>query len=176
MSTASIARVLSEGSQIVDYFEEEKEKIERKKLKLMSKDAIDPEIFTKGLSCLGKTFNNARHAYLNLNISNYNVVSVVVNCSIKQIQGIEKFKYLQSVDLSYNKLIHLKDLSHLKHLIKLKASWNQLRRTFDFDPPANLEWVDYTGNAINKIENADKNKYLKYLNLDSNNIQVIEGL
>ena len=85
MSTASIARVLSEGSQIVDYFEEEKEKIERKKLKLMSKDAIDPEIFTKGLSCLGKTFNNARHAYLNLNISNNNVVSVVVNCSIKQI-------------------------------------------------------------------------------------------
>lgn len=47
---------------------------------------------------------------------------------------------------------------------------------FDFDPPANLEWVDYTGNAINKIENADKNIYIKYLNLDSNNIQQIEGL
>lgn len=47
---------------------------------------------------------------------------------------------------------------------------------FDFDPPANLEWVDYSGNAINKIENADKNIYLKHLNLDSNNIQQIEGL
>jgi hypothetical protein len=56
-------------------------------------------------------------------------------------------------------------------MIKLKAAWNQIRRTFDFDPPANLEWVDYTGNAINKIENADKNIFLKYLNLDSNNIQ-----
>lgn len=72
--------------------------------------------------------------------------------------------------MSNNKLISLKDLSHLKHMIKLKAGWNQLRRTFDFDPPANLEWVDYTGNAINKIENADKNVFLKYLNLDSNNI------
>lgn len=61
-------------------------------------------------------------------------------------------------------------------MIKLKASWNQLRRMFDFDPPANLEWVDYSGNAINKIENCDKNIYLKYLNLDSNNIQTIEGL
>lgn len=37
MSTASVARVISESSQIVDYFEEEKEKIDRKKLKLMSK-------------------------------------------------------------------------------------------------------------------------------------------
>lgn len=79
MSTASIARVISEGSQIVDYFEEEKEKIEKKKLKLMSRDPIDVEIFKNGLSCLGKTFNNARHAYLTLNISNNNLVSIVVS-------------------------------------------------------------------------------------------------
>lgn len=55
-------------------------------------------------------------------------------------------------------------------MTKLKAAWNQIRKTFDFDPPANLEWVDYTGNAINKIENADKNVFLKYLYLDSNSI------
>ena len=61
-------------------------------------------------------------------------------------------------------------------MIKLKAAWNQIRKTFDFDPPANLEFVDYTGNLINKIENADKNPYLKTLILDSNNIQQIEGL
>ena len=70
------------------------------------------------------------------------------------------------MDVSYNKLIHLKDLSSLKHMIKLKAAWNQIRRTFDFDPPANLEWVDYTGNAINKIENAERNIFLKHLYLD----------
>lgn len=78
---------------------------------------------------------------------------------------------MQNIDVSNNNLIHLKDLSHLKHLIKLKAAWNQIRRMFDFDPPANLEYVDYTGNAINKIENADRNLYLKHLILDSNNIQ-----
>ena len=81
MSTASVARVISEGSQIVDYFEEEKEKIERKKLKMMSKEPIDVQIFKQGLSCLGKTFNNARHAYLTLNIQNNNLVSIVV-CSL----------------------------------------------------------------------------------------------
>ena len=79
MSTASVARVISEGSQIVDYFEEEKEKIERKKLKMMSKEPIDAQIFKQGLSCLGKTFNNARHAYLTLNIQNNNLVSIVVS-------------------------------------------------------------------------------------------------
>lgn len=61
-------------------------------------------------------------------------------------------------------------------MIKLKAAWNQIRRTFDFEPPANLEFVDYTGNLINKIENANRNPYLKTLILDSNNIQQIEGL
>ena len=82
MSTASVARVISEGSQIVDYFEEEKEKIERKKLKMMSKEPIDVQIFKQGLSCLGKTFNNARHAYLTLNIQNNNLVSIVVCSSL----------------------------------------------------------------------------------------------
>ena len=47
---------------------------------------------------------------------------------------------------------------------------------FDFEPPANLEWVDYSGNAINKIENCYKNVYLKYLNLDNNHISQLEGL
>ena len=79
MSTASVARVYSEASQMKDYFEEEKEKIEKKKLKEMSLEPIDVSIFKNGLSCLGKTFNNAPHAYLNLNISNHNLVSIVVS-------------------------------------------------------------------------------------------------
>lgn len=82
MSTASVARVYSEASQMKDYFEEEKEKIEKKKLKEMAKEPVDVQIFKNGLSCLGKTFNNARHAYLNLNISNNNLVSIVVSLAI----------------------------------------------------------------------------------------------
>jgi len=89
MSTATVARVFSEASQMKDYFEDEKEKIEKKKLKELSRESIDDELFKKGLSCLGKTFNNARHAYLTLTISNNNLVSIVVrNIVYLNIRGL----------------------------------------------------------------------------------------
>ena len=82
MSTISMARVLSEGSQIVDYFDEEKERIEKKKLKIMSKEKVDEQIFREGLFNLGKTFNNKSHAYLTINISNRDLVSIVVSSTL----------------------------------------------------------------------------------------------
>jgi hypothetical protein len=45
----------------------------------MSKQPIEDQIFKEGLSCLGKTFNGARHAYLTLSISNKDLVSIVVS-------------------------------------------------------------------------------------------------
>ena len=78
MSTASMMRVISETSQMVDYFEEERDRIEKKKMKIMSKEPIDKEIFKQGLSNIGRTHENSRFAYLNLNLSNKNLVSVCV--------------------------------------------------------------------------------------------------
>lgn len=46
----------------------------------------------------------------------------------------------------------------------------------DFEPPANLEYADYSNNQISKVANVDKNKYLKTLILDNNRITKIEGL
>ena len=73
-------------------------------------------------------------------------------------------------------MVSLELLGSIKHLIKLNASNNKLKFTFDFLPPANLEWVDYSGNQIMSIQNAHANKYLKYLYLDNNNISKIDGL
>ena len=47
--------------------------------------AIDVKVFRAGLSCLGKTFNNARHAYLKLNIAEK---------GLSTLKGIERYKYL----------------------------------------------------------------------------------
>ena len=61
-------------------------------------------------------------------------------------------------------------------MIKLNASNNNIKFAFDFAPPANLEWVDYSGNQIERISGAEGNPYLKYLYLDNNAIKCIEGL
>ena len=46
-----------------------------------SEDAVDVAIFKEGLSCLGKTFNNARHAYLKLKISDKSLSTLKVTHS-----------------------------------------------------------------------------------------------
>jgi hypothetical protein len=50
----------------------------------MSKEPIDSSFFKEGLYNLGKTFNNCAHAYLSLNLSNKNIVSIVV-CYLKEV-------------------------------------------------------------------------------------------
>lgn len=162
-----MARVISEGSQIIDYFEEERESIERAKVKMAAKQTVDPEIFKKGLYCLGKTHNNVSFAYLALNISENDLNSIM---------GIESFKFLQTVNVSNNNLINLKALSALKHLVRLDASNNSITNMFDFDPPANLESADYSNNCIDYMENCEKHRYLKNLILDNNNISQVKGL
>lgn len=98
---------------------------------------IDDQIIKEGLHTIGKTFNNTRHAFLSLSINDNN---------LKSVNGIQKYKYLQNIDVSGNQLTSLKPLGSIKHLLKLNASSNLIKFTFDFSPPANLEWVDYSGN------------------------------
>jgi hypothetical protein len=42
---SSMARVISEGSQINDFFEDEKDNIEYQKTKMASKKVLDKEVF-----------------------------------------------------------------------------------------------------------------------------------
>jgi len=123
--------------------------------------------FRDGLRDMGKTFNNARHAFLTLSINEK---------SLSNLDGIDSFKYLQNVYVAGNGLKDLKCLSVLKHLVRLDASENQITNMLDFEPPACLDWVDYSHNQISKIENVHLNPYLKELYFDDNQIEVIEGL
>lgn len=121
----------------------------------------------QGLYQIGKTFNNARHAFLSLTLQ---------GLDLNTINGVQKYTYLQNINVSKNNLTSLKALSGIKHLLRLNASDNQLKYTFDFAPPANLEWVDYSGNQILSIQAVCKQPYLKYLYLDNNNISRIDGI
>ena len=142
-------------------------KYEMKKKKLMAQKMIDKEIFIKGLYNFGLTYNNFNHAYLSMNLSNQELIS---------IGGITNYKYIQEVNISHNELQSLEQLSGLNHLTILNASYNKINEIMDFDPPQNLEKVDYSFNLISEIQNIEKNPYLKVLNLSNNQISKIEGL
>ena len=70
-------------------------------------------------------------------------------------------EYLAFIDVSDNNLKTLAPLSAIKHFIKLNARNNKITTLLDFDPPANLEYADFTSNQISKIENCELNPYLK---------------
>ena len=46
---------------------------------------VDPIVLKNGLHCIGKTFNNSRHAYLSLSIPDQN---------LSGLNGVQKYKYL----------------------------------------------------------------------------------
>ncbi len=151
-------------------------KFEEKQKRNLAKTEIDSDIFKEGLYELGVTHNKFNHAYLSLNIAAKELVSIGVNLFYLIQQGIDKFIYLQNVNVSNNSLTTLEDLSSLKHLTTLIASNNRISEIFDFHPPQNLEYADYSFNEIKSIENVSKNKYLKVLILHHNQIDKIQNL
>ena len=142
-------------------------KFELKKKKLVAQKIIDKEIFVNGLYNFGLTYNNFTQAYLGLNLSGQELIS---------IGGITDYKYLQEVNVSNNELNSLEQLSGLNHLTILNASHNKINEIMDFDPPQNLEKVDYSYNLVTEIQNIEKNPYIKVLILSNNQISKIEGL
>ena len=106
------------------FIENKIKKHELKNKKKLAKGDIDPEIIKEGLYDLGITYNKYNHAYLSINLSGKDLFSV---------GGINKFQYLQNVDVSNNNLTTLDHLSGLRHMIKLNASHNRISDMFDFE-------------------------------------------
>ena len=168
MNTMSTFTYLLDLEKSIDPGMENKiKKYELKKKKMQAKILIDAEIFKKGLKDFGTTYDNYNHAYLGLDISGKELISV---------GGITNYKYLQKVDVSNNDLATLEQLSGLYHLTELNASHNKIEEIMDFDPPQNLEKVDYSYNIVTTIQNVEKNPFLKVLLLSNNNISKIDGL
>ncbi len=138
----SLAHILSQESQLSQYYEEEKEKIERKHILSKSKEPVDPALLEKGLQQLGVTANGFRFGYLKLDLSGQDLLSIIVlplflhrpSNKTKNLakQGVDKFKHLQEINISCTQLTTLKPLGELKHLCALNAAYNQLHKMFDF--------------------------------------------
>lgn len=109
----------------IDPFTENKiKKYEEKNKRKLAKSEIDQDILKEGLYELGLTHDKYNHAYLSISLVERELVS---------IGGISKFIYLQNVDVSHNNLTSLEQLSGLKHMSKLNASFNKITDIFDFE-------------------------------------------
>jgi hypothetical protein len=109
----------------IDPFTENKiKKYEEKNKRQLAKSDIDLTILKEGLYELGITHDKYNHAFLSINISGKELIS---------IGGISKFIYLQNVNVSNNNLTTLEQLSGLKHMSRLNCSHNKLTEMFDFE-------------------------------------------
>ena len=95
----------------------------------MAQKMLDKEIFIKGLYNFGVTYNNYTHAYLSMNLSNQELIS---------IGGITNYKYIQEVNISHNELSSLEQLSGLNHLTILNASYNKITEIMDLGEGGDL--------------------------------------
>jgi len=77
-----------------------------------SEDPVDIQLFREGLSCLGKTFNNARHAYLKLNMSDKALTTIKVSLHpdfLNQCHSIFVGRRTLQVPLVYRRVKQLTD-------------------------------------------------------------------
>jgi Leucine-rich repeat (LRR) protein len=125
MNTVTNFTYLINLEKTIDPFMENKiKKHEEKKKRKLAKTDINLDILKEGLYELGVTHDKYHHAYLSINISGKELLS---------IGGINKFAFLQNVNVSNNNLTSLDQLSGLRHMVKLIASNNKIIDMFDFE-------------------------------------------
>lgn len=122
-------------------------KYEENRQNKLAKEKIDNKIFISELQDLGITFNGFNHAYLSLNISNKELLS---------IDGIADFRYLQYINPSQNKLFFLELLSGLRHINFLDFSYNKIILTFDFDSSSKFEILNCSHDLKREILSVSK--------------------
>ncbi|CAK3881318.1 probable phosphatase PP1 regulatory subunit Sds22 [Lecanosticta acicola] len=95
---------------------------------------------------------------------------------IKHIEGLEDYTRLQSLDLSYNKLKHIKRLSTLKELHHLYLVQNRISKIEGLQDLTNLVYLELGANRIRDIEGLETLTKLENLWLGQNKITQLKGL
>lgn len=74
----SLTHILSQEGQLSQYYEDERERNERKQMLSRAKEPIDPALIEKGLHYPGVTANGSRFAFLKLDLSGHDLLSILV--------------------------------------------------------------------------------------------------
>ena len=74
----SLTHLLSQEGQLSQYYEDERERNERKQMLSRSKEPIDPVLIEKGIQFPGVTSNGSCRGFLKLDLSGHDLLSILV--------------------------------------------------------------------------------------------------
>ncbi|MCJ1309765.1 hypothetical protein MMC25_003426 [Agyrium rufum] len=95
---------------------------------------------------------------------------------IGHIKGLDGFHGLTSLDLSFNKIKHIKNVSHLTNLTDLYFVQNRIQHIENLDGLKNLRNLELAANRIKEIDNLSSLIALEELWLGKNKITSIATL
>ncbi|KAL2813788.1 hypothetical protein BDW59DRAFT_176634 [Aspergillus cavernicola] len=95
---------------------------------------------------------------------------------ISHLKGLDEFNDLTSLDLSFNKLKHIKNVSHLVKLRDLYFVQNRILKIEGLDGLTELRNLELGANRIREIENLETLSALKELWLGKNKITEMRNL
>jgi Leucine-rich repeat (LRR) protein len=109
--------------------------------------------------------NVSKVTYLNINHSN-----------IRSLEGVENFRSLKGIDLSFNQVTDLTPLTKLKHLEELILYTNKVTDVFELGKIRTLKRLDLSSNNITDIAPIAALTNLEELDLNNNKITVIDSV
>lgn len=95
---------------------------------------------------------------------------------IKHIEGLEDFTEIRSLDLSYNKLKHINNLSTLKKLDHLYFVQNRISKIENLEELTELVYLELGANRVREIAGLETLTKLEHLWLGQNRITELKGL
>ncbi|RMZ91102.1 hypothetical protein DV736_g1661, partial [Chaetothyriales sp. CBS 134916] len=95
---------------------------------------------------------------------------------LKTIEGFEDLKHLTTLDLSFNKIKTIKNISHMTSLKELYFVQNRISKIENLANLGSVRMIELAGNRIREIEKLEPLKSLEELWLAKNKITTIANL
>ncbi len=95
---------------------------------------------------------------------------------ISHIKGLDDMKILTNLDLSFNKIKHIKNVNHLTTLKELYFVQNRISKIENLEGLSKLTMIELAANRLRDIENLETLTQLKELWLGKNKITEIKNL
>ena len=95
---------------------------------------------------------------------------------LSHIKGLEDMPILTSLDLSFNKIKHIKNVAHLTSLKELYFVQNRISKIENLEGLTSLTMIELAANRLREIENLEALTQLKELWLGKNKITEIKNL